>query len=940
MAILYHNFKIMIKIILTLMLLGWGELIMANTFLRQKHDIFLWIESPKKFFLNTKRRISIEQMKIYDHENRNYQIESMESGHDKLTINMLDKIDLNKNYYLKIGEEKIWGYLSLLAIENYFAYNMPDLGARFKGQEVSLKFWSPPATLVKINIFKKDAQTKIFEKVLSRREKGIWYCKLTPQMVGVNSLDNLYYTLEVTSYQVTQTVLDPYALSLSAFAPDMDERVPKAAFIDLSQLKKNRPKKIAMGGKCDFIGYEAHIRDFTIDQNLEIPTQLKGTFKGFEKVVARIAKLGVTHIQLMPVQNFFTVKEHLKDYQNEIIPTEDINYNWGYDPQHYFALEGWYSTNPSDPYQRISEFLDLVDTIHKNKMGVIIDVVYNHIFEFAKLEEGAPGCYLRRDHLGNVSFQTGAGPSLESRNIMVRKLIIESLLYYKNFLGVDGFRFDLMNFLDHQTMNEIRQQLGKETLLYGEAWNFTDLPPEIATTKNNLPAVADLSAFNDSSRDAYTGRMHAQGFVQGALGNAFQVRAGIIGAIQNHYFEDDQVAQDSYMRYAQSPSETINYLTIHDGFTLWDKINLSVKGEVAHRKRLVKNALGLLFTSQGKIILEGGTEMGRSKPLAANDPHPNRAHTSDFADAENHIVYFHENTYMSPDFTNMINWTRAFDFMDISDYLAGLIKLRRSLSALRFENARSIQHGLSFIYGNNMVAGDKKAGLSSFHDKKLESLKLQFINAPKSIHNKLVYLAGEIHSFDDYPSPLKNPLNNRFNFLVNDNGVGEIVFSREDIEQFDLASWGDNQKLQFKIILTPGQWDFPRESYTEFGHNSVALSSVTNDGGAVIDLSVIDFGLGNSWHQPAAQIVYLLDNSLENNYASSIEPLDYKKILVIHNVSSDKYTMDLNQVEGPTNFDILADDQEAGVIALQNSAVKISGNLVTVLPHSTTILGR
>ena len=879
-------------------------------------------------------------MKIYDHENRNYQIESMESGHDRLMINLLDKVDLNKNYYLKIGEEKIWAYLSREAIENYFAYNMPDLGARFKGHEASLKFWSPPATMVKINIFKKDAQTKIFEKVLSRREKGIWYCKLTPQMVGVNSLDNLFYTLEVTSYQVTKTVLDPYALSLSAFAPDMEEQVPKAAFIDLAQLKKNRPKKIAMGGKCDFIGYEAHIRDFTIDPNLEIPTQLKGTFKGFEKIVPQIAKLGVTHIQLMPVQNFFTVKEHLKDFQSENISTKDINYNWGYDPQHYFALEGWYSTNPSDPYLRISEFIDLVDSIHKNKLGVIIDVVYNHIFEFARLEEGAPGCYLRRDHLGNVSFQTGAGPSLESRNIMVRKLIIESLLYFKNILGVDGFRFDLMNFLDHQTMKEIREQLGKDTLLYGEAWNFTDLPPEIATTKNNLPAIADISAFNDSSRDAYTGRMHVQGFVQGALENTDQVRAGIIGAISNHYFEDEQVAQDSYMRYANSPSETINYLTIHDGFTLWDKINLSVKGDVDNRKRLVKNALGLLFTSQGKIILEGGTEMGRSKPLAVNDPHPNRAHTSDLVDAENHHVYFHENTYMSPDFTNMINWTRAQDFVDVSDYLKGLIKLRRSLPALRYENAQSIKQGLSFIYGSNTVARDKKSELSSFHDKKLESLKLQFINAPSSIQNKIVYLAGEIHSFEEHPLPSKNPLNNRFHFLVNDDGVGEIVFSREDIEQFDLASWGDNQKLQFKIILTPGQWDFPRESYTEFGHNSVALSDVTNEGGAVIDLSSLDFGSGNLVNHPAAQIVYLLDNTLENNYATSIEPLNYKKILVIHNVSNDKFTFDLNQIAGTTNFDILADDQEAGVMALLGSAVKISGNLVTVLPHSTTILGR
>jgi len=121
-------------------------------------------------------------------------------------------------------------------------------------------------------------------------------------------------------------------------------------------------------------------------------------------------------VLLMPLFDFATVDDFKKGY------------NWGYDPHHFFTPEGWYSSNPDDPYSRLNELISLVSVIHDNKLGVILDVVYNHVFEESTIDAGAPGCYFRRNSLGDVSFHTGAGPSLESRNPMVRKLIISSLL--------------------------------------------------------------------------------------------------------------------------------------------------------------------------------------------------------------------------------------------------------------------------------------------------------------------------------------------------------------------------------------------------------------------------------------------------------------------------------------------------------------------------------
>ena len=199
--------------------------------------------------------------------------------------------------------------------------------------------------------------------------------------------------------------------------------------------------------------YETHIRDFTISENSGI--QQKGKFLGFTEEntetkegistgLAHLKELGITHVHLLPVNDFYTVDEEK--------PQE--KYNWGYDPQHYNALEGSYSTNPYDGAVRISEFKKLVQALHSAGIGVILDVVYNHTY-FAKesvFNQTVPGYFYRQKSDGTFSNASGCGNEIATERAMVRKYIVDSLKYWAQEFHIDGFRFDLMGIYDLETM--------------------------------------------------------------------------------------------------------------------------------------------------------------------------------------------------------------------------------------------------------------------------------------------------------------------------------------------------------------------------------------------------------------------------------------------------------------------------------------------------------
>ena len=188
-----------------------------------------------------------------------------------------------------------------------------------------------------------------------------------------------------------------------------------------------------------------HIRDLSSSSDSGVKN--KGKFLGVTELnttgpngvktgLSHIKDLGVTHIQFLPMFDFATVDETQLNKKQ---------YNWGYDPKNYNVPEGSYSTNPFDPKVRIKEMKQMIQAVHDQGLRVIMDVVYNHVFDLEKSNFHAfvPGYYFRYKEDGTPSNGTGVGMDTASERKMMRKFIIDSVTYWANEYQIDGFRFDL-----------------------------------------------------------------------------------------------------------------------------------------------------------------------------------------------------------------------------------------------------------------------------------------------------------------------------------------------------------------------------------------------------------------------------------------------------------------------------------------------------------------
>lgn len=852
-------------------------------------------------------------------------------------------LEVGKNYLVEINGERSDIFLDPSIggiLDTYYnAESVTDLGVKYSGNTVVFKVWSPPAGKIILKLFDKDQKpvVTVNDLVLKRGEKGLWTIEVAASdIVNFKSFDGLFYQYEVYAYGNKTMALDPYAKSMAAFDPNGSDKIGKGAVISLSNasaipLKFDDKYKNSqfMANEVDLIAYEAHIHDFTIQPGMLKP-EIAGTFAGFQKKIGYLKNLGITHVQLLPIHNFYTVNENDHAYKGTDAMVS--NYNWGYDPHNYFTPEGWFSTDAANPYTRIREYRELVQALHDQGIGVIMDVVYNHTYFTEVFENIAPGCYFRYDKDLKISGSTGAGPSVECRRKMIKKLIIESLKHFVENYHVDGFRFDLMGFFDHEIIEEIRNEVGvvynktnpQELILQGEAWVFSDLDTDAkakgqnaATTKINYPEKKlNLGLFNDCSRDSYTGRESAPGFVQGVITEADRVCAGIIGGLKgfdagNKSFNTDRF-RDTYNLFAYNPENCLNYLSIHDGYTLWDKINLSFKDETKlQRAALIRMANAMLFTSQGKIIMHGGDELLRTKPLAQVDKEKHRAHTSDLVTEEEGTKFFHENTYCSNDFTNMIRWDRLTgDYSSICvpmvEYYKGLIEMRRNIPALRFKNAESIKKGLVFLGSGSNATVAKQTWISGFEDQKLQKLVIKFINGPK---NGKFYIAGEAH-----PKGIDaNPPSNNFYVDFDTSGNAAIEFSRIQVDYFELTKWGQSDGLNIKLVKSPGSWETINEAYTGTGNNLVTINGIKENFETVIDLQIKDFAVGVSSVKNDSYIVYMLDNTIEKELAPTMKGTNFTTIAVIHNADDKAVSVNIPSIVNAAAWQVILDNHNAGI---------------------------
>jgi len=491
----------------------------------------------------------------------------------KIPLNQADKIIVNGHSYpLQIGLVT----LTDLFNETY-KYDGP-LGAVWTKTHTDFYVFSPVAKEIKLIIS---------NQVYSMTSNGVIY-----HVHVKGDLSFLPYYYEVRLVDRFEKVIDPYAKMA------LNERgvvVPT----HLSALQT----PVSLKDQKEAIIYETHVRDMSINLDVKHPglflgmTEFSETLNG--SVIDYIKSLEMTHIQLLPVFDFEGVDPIFKSRF----------YNWGYNPKHYFALQSWFSSQPSNPEVTIKDFIALINEIHDHDLGVIMDVVYNHVFDVKTYpyEKLVPGYFYRHDEQYQMTNGSFCGNEVETRRYMVRRLIIDSLSHFVTTYQIDGFRFDLMGLMDVETMNMIRdalRALNPNILLYGEGWHMDSMLGEREkASQKNYDLMPSIAHFNDTFRNLVKGDLHGPSLGFGTGGHVDLERLIMLIKGSNDLFID--------------PMYSINYVECHDNSTLYDKM-----AQDLHDKTLIKTyqmfTNALLSVSEGMLFYHAGQEMFRSKQGVEN----------------------------------------------------------------------------------------------------------------------------------------------------------------------------------------------------------------------------------------------------------------------------------------------------------------------------------
>jgi pullulanase len=553
----------------------------------------------------------------------------------------------------------------------YPFYGGDDLGVFWTPEKTLVKIWAPTAKMVEFRLYKDGKTGDDFHKTqLQASGDGTW------STVLMGDYEGKFYTFRINDGEWLHEVPDIYARCVGVNG--LRGMVYNPAKSNPENWESDASPSLQQ--YTDAVIYELHVRDFSIADSSGI--QEKGKYLGFTEAGTKspdglatgldhLKELGVTHVHLLPVSDFVTVDEEK--------PLE--KYNWGYDPQHFNAIEGSYATNPYDGTMRIKEFKKLVQALHTAGIGVILDVVYNHTY-FTKesvFNQTVPGYFYRQKPDGTFANASGCGNELATERHMVRKYIIDSLKYWTEEFHVDGFRFDLMGIYDLKTMKAIRSELEKikpGILLYGEGWtaDYSPMPEGKRAVKSNLMKLEGVAAFNDDLRDAMKGNHSSKktkGFISGLELREEPVKFGVVAAVQHPQIVYDYV-ETSKQPWAGHPVQCVNYASCHDNYTLWDKLKSSCpKAGTSELQNMVKLAGALVLTSQGIPFLHAGVEFCRSK--ASNG-----------------------NSYKSPDSINQIDWKLKKEHFGVFEYYKNLVQLRKNHPAFRMPKASQVQHNILF----------------------------------------------------------------------------------------------------------------------------------------------------------------------------------------------------------------------------------------------------
>lgn len=566
-----------------------------------------------------------------------------------------------------------------------------------------LSLWSPVAEEARVNLYDTDLGGETIEVVpMQRGNDGTWNARLNGDRKGI------FYTFQV------KTKGKWLEETPGIFAKTVGTNGQRAMIMNIRDTNPkgwDNDKSPEMNGITDVVLYEMHHRDFSVHASSGIKN--KGKFlaltengtknpDGYSTGIDHLRELGVTHVHLLPSYDYGSIDERTGKSIGGGGRDQITYYNWGYDPVNYNCPEGSYSTNPADPAARIKEFKEMVMAMHKAGLRVVMDVVYNHVFDLAQsnFQRIVPDYFFRwqsDSKADDMSAQakepsngSGCGNETASEMPMMRKYMIESVIYWMKEYHVDGFRFDLMGIHDIETMNAIReaaQAVDPNVVIYGEGWAASTpaYPAEKLAMKANTSQLGGIAAFGDELRDGLRGSWsnNEEGaFLVGNPGNEESVKFGIVGAIQ-HPGVDYSKVNYSNAPWASQPTQMISYVSCHDDMCVADRLKVTLRTKnkkkrlteaqlMQQQTALMKLAETVTLTSQGVPFIWCGDEIMRDRKGV-------------------------HNCYASPDSINAIDWNGKTENIDLYNYIKGVISIRKAHPAFRMGCAEKVRANLAFI---------------------------------------------------------------------------------------------------------------------------------------------------------------------------------------------------------------------------------------------------
>ena len=658
-----------------------------------------------------------------------------------------------------------------------------DLGVHVRAQtqtsvqETRFKLWAPTAQQVALCIYENadGKASAIYRAQLSSSNQpdhyahfdentGVWSWRLPSNLSGY------YYRYLVDAIVpqvgvVRNLVTDPYSISLSA-----DSLRSYIADLDAPQLQPKGWQSStgrALAQQTDMSVYELHVRDFSVNDP-SVPAAKRGKFLAFTEAnsngmrhLKALAKAGLSDVHLLPVFDFASVPE--RDCVTPNIVRADADsaqqqaqvtasasrdcFNWGYDPFHFNAPEGSYSSNANDGVARIIEFRRMVMALHRAGLRVGMDVVYNHTAaagqtRWSVLDRIVPGYYHRLNADGAIE-QSTCCDNTATENSMMGKLLIDSVVSWATHYKIDSFRFDLMAHQPRALMEGLQKELlektGRFIPLLGEGWNFGEVANGARFVQASQLSLngTGIASFSDRARDALRGGgaadsgvqlLQNKGYINGAeqrqselASTADLVKVGLAGSLRDYVL---QTADGSRKRleqidyhgqpagYVSQPGEVVNYVENHDNQTLFD-INvykLPANTSRAERARVQMLASAITALSQGIAYFHAGQDLLRSKSLDRN--------SFDSGDWFNRLDWrYHDNYFGSglpPEKDNATQYSLMRSLLKnqkikptqreivwTKNVFQDFLKIRTSSTLFRMPSASDIQQRLRFEKGSD-----------------------------------------------------------------------------------------------------------------------------------------------------------------------------------------------------------------------------------------------